>query len=391
VRRIPMIAFTTSFVIYSAAILFSLDSSDWIPFLVIGLWIGVAGGVGALVASKRSSNPIGWLFLGIQFLMSCLLFAQSYSEYGIERHPGTVPFVEAAAWLTMWLGLAGMGLFLHVFLHFPDGRLLSRRWRWVRDAATVGIVLGVAGFMVRPGPTDTIPSLDNPLGVEGLEGFSSLVEGGGSFILTCVAGLTIVALVLRYRRSSGVERQQLKSFVVAVCLFPVFFSLGTVLGFLDQSEEDYLAFALIMVGLLLIPLSMGAAILRYRLYDLDLVINRTLVYGALTAVLSGVYLGFVFGFQALLEPFTAESDLAIAGSTLAVAALFRPIRSRLQGFIDRRFYRRKVDRQKTIEEFNSQVRDEVDLNALSSRLVSVVGSTMEPAHVSLWLRTEIRA
>jgi hypothetical protein len=142
-----------------------------------------------------------------------------------------------------------------------------------------------------------------------------------------------------------------------------------------------------MVGLLLIPLSMGAAILRYRLYDIDVVINRTLVYGALTAVLSGIYIGLVFGFQALLEPFTAESDLAIAGSTLAVAALFRPVRSRTQGFIDRRFYRSKVDRQKTIDEFNSQLRDEVDLSAITQRLAVVVNETMQPSHVSLWLRS----
>ena len=387
-KRVPMVSFVVGLAMWVAAIAFALDTSDWIPFLVIGLWIGVAGGVGALVASQRSSNPIGWLLLGVQFLMSSLLFAQAYSEYGIERHPGTVPLPEVAAWLSLWLGLAGMGLFLHVFLHFPDGRLLSPRWRWVRDAATVGLVLGIVGFMFKPGPTDTIPSLDNPLGVRSLEGFSGAIEGAGSFTLTCVAGLTILSLILRFRRSHGVERQQLKSFVLAVCFFPVLFSVATALGALDKSEEDYISFLLIMSGLLLIPLSMGAAILRYRLYDIDLVINRTLVYGALTAVLSGIYVGFVFGFQALLEPFTAESDLAIAASTLAVAALFRPLRSHTQGFIDRRFYRRKVDKQKTIEEFNSQLRDEVDLDALSSNLVSVVGSTMQPAHVSLWLRQE---
>jgi hypothetical protein len=385
-KRVPMISFVVSLAVWVAAIVLTLDTSDWIPFLVIGLWIGVAGGVGVLVASQRSSNPIGWLFLAIQFLMSGLLLTQAYSEYGVERHPGTLPFPEFAAWLSLWLGLAGMGLFLHVFLHFPDGRLLSPRWRWVRGGATMGLLLGIVGFMVKPGPTDTIPSLDNPFGVRPLEGFSSAIEGVGSFTLFCVAGLTMLSLVLRFKRSHGIERQQLKSFVFAVSLFPVLFIAGNVVGGLEKSEEDYVAFALIMVGLLLIPLSMGAAILRYRLYDIDLVINRTLVYGALTAVLSGIYLGFVFGFQTLLEPFTAESDLAIAGSTLAVAALFRPVRGRVQDFIDRRFYRRKVDKQKTIEEFSSRLRDEVDLDALSSSLVSVVGTTMQPAHVSLWLR-----
>jgi hypothetical protein len=223
--------------------------------------------------------------------------------------------------------------------------------------------------------------------VRALEGFSSAVEGAGTFILTCVAGLTMLSLILRFRRSHGIERQQLKSFVLAVSMFPVLFLVATIAGALDSSEDDYISFVLIMGGLLLIPLSMGAAILRYRLYDIDLVINRTLVYGALTAVLSGIYVGLVFGFQALLEPFTAESDLAIAGSTLAVAALFRPVRSSIQDFIDRRFYRRKVDKQRTIEEFNSQLRDEVDLSAITQRLAGVVNETMQPTHVSLWLRS----
>lgn len=387
-KRVPVISFLISLAVWVAAIGLTLGTSDWIPFLVIGLWIGIAGGVGALVASQRSSNPIGWLFLAIQFLMSGHLFAQAYSEYGVERHPGTVPAPEIAAWLSLWLGLAGMGLFLHVFLHFPDGRLLSPRWRWVRDAATVGLVLGIFGFMVKPGPTDTIPSLDNPLGVRALEGFSSAIEGAGSFLLFCVAGLTIFSLVLRFKRSHGIERQQLKSFVFAVSLFPILFTVGNVVGAMDQSEEDYVAFVLIMVGLLLIPLSMGAAILRYRLYDIDLVINRTIVYATLTAVLGAMYVGLVFGFQAVLSPFTAQSDLAIAGSTLAVAALFRPVRIGVQDFIDKRFYRSKFDAERTASEFSTQLRDEVDLNAISSQLVELVRYTMQPSHVSLWLRSE---
>ena len=384
-RRVPVVSFSASFLLIVAAIVLALDTSDWIPFSVIGLWIIAAGGVGVLVSSRRSDNPIGWLFLGIQFFMSLVIFVQAYAEYGIERHPGSLPAPEAAAWVSLWAGIVGMGLFLHVFLHFPNGRLLSPRWRWVRDAATLGLAFGVVGFMVKPGPTDTVPSLDNPLGVGSLEGLGGFVDGIGSFILTCVAALTIVSLVLRFRRSSGLERQQMKSFVLAVCLFPVLFALGVLAGTM-KGEEDYLSFALVMLGLLLIPLSMGAAILRYRLYDIDLVINRTLVYGSLSAILVGLYVGIVFALQALLSPVTAQSDLAVAGSTLAVAAMFRPLRDRVQGFIDHRFYRRKVDAQATVEEFSFRLRDEVDLDAVRTQLVAVVNDSIQPSHVSLWLR-----
>jgi len=180
----------------------------------------------------------------------------------------------------------------------------------------------------------------------------------------------------------------MKWFIFAVSLFPVIFLISQFVQALDDSEEEYLGFLVIAAGLLFVPVSMGIGILKHRLYDVDVVLNRALVYGALTGILGVAYLGIVVLLQRLLDPLTRESDLAIAGSTLAVAALFRPLRVRVQTFIDRRFYRRKYDAAGTLGRFSSRLRDEIELDALSEDLISVVGETVQPSHASLWLRSE---
>jgi hypothetical protein len=183
-----------------------------------------------------------------------------------------------------------------------------------------------------------------------------------------------------------VERQQMKWFVTAVSIFPILFVVSQFVDQVGDSEDDYLGFIVIVVALLLIPVSMGVGILKHRLYDIDVVVNRVLVYGALTGILGAAYLGIVVVLQRFADSFTRDSDLAIAGSTLVVAALFRPLRVRVQAFIDRRFYRRKYDAAETLGEFSSRLRDQVDLDSLTQELVDVVGSTMQPAHASVWLR-----
>jgi hypothetical protein len=239
------------------------------------------------------------------------------------------------------------------------------------------------GYAFAPGPLEDYPRVDNPLGIEGagsdvLKAFRVL--GFPLFMVAAIA--SGASLVVRFRRSNGVERQQVK-WMAAAATFTVAAWITTAI--FDQVLGIDIS-GLLTVGLLALPAATAIALLRYRLYDLDVVVNRTLVYGALTATLVAAYLGLVLLFQLLLEPLTASSDLAIAGSTLAVAALFRPARNRIQELVDRRFYRRRYDAGRTVEAFSVRLRDQVALDALSDELRDVAQRTLEPAHVSLWLK-----
>ena len=344
--------------------------------------------VGALIVWKRSSNAVGWLFAAVGLLWASGDLASSYAYYGVVTEPGALPYVTLAAWYGEWFWLAWLlCIFALVPVLFPTGRPLSPRWGRAVVAVCVFGALAVLGAMLEDQleVVGTERFLSNPIGIEGNHDVET-----GPFSLVLFSGLLgsmltgLVAIVVRFRRSKGEERQQLKWFAFAVAALVVEFVVQVIA---DALFVDRLLF-LDAVFMAFVPAAAAIAMLRYRLYDIDVVINRTLVYGVLSAVLAGIYVGLVFAFQGLLAPFTAESDLAIAASTLAVAALFRPARSRIQGFIDRRFYRRKVDTQRTLDEFNSSLRDEVDLDALSSELTRVVGETMQPSHVSLWLREE---
>lgn len=341
--------------------------------------------MGAFIAAKRPDNPIGWIACGIGCIQ--ILTGAAY-EYGLRTlliAPGSLPLGPESAWLSAALWIPGFTLVTFLLLLFPTGSLPSPRWRWVGWLSASSTLLLMAALM----------SLWPERGVELLlneDPSTPLVPGPVLEIAVWLLFLAIVgsftSVVVRFRRSVGVERQQLKwmafvagvgaSLVVATFLVEAFGHADTAVGTAVEHLLNLSAGA--------VPIAAGIAVLRYRLYDIDLIINRTLVYGALTAILAGIYIGLVFGLQAVLAPVTAESDLAIAGSTLAVAALFRPVRARVQAFIDKRFYRRKFDAHRTLEDFNEQLRDEVDLTALSLRLEHVVSETMQPAHVSLWLR-----
>jgi hypothetical protein len=268
-----------------------------------------------------------------------------------------------------------------LLLLFPDGRLLSRRWRPVAWCGAVGIAGSFVAGGLHPGPIPDFPQVMNPIGVDSplvdlLEGLSLLA------VVIGVVGSS-ASLVVRFRRSRGEERQQMKwlalAGAVAAGTLPLAIVTYDVIG-------ETAANAAIMTSVLGLPAATGIAILRYRLYDIDVVINRTLVYGALTATLALAYLGGVLLLELALRPLTESSNLAIAGSTLAVAALFRPARGRIQAAVDRRFYRRKYDATRTLELLGTRLRDEVDLDALGSALRAVVADTMQPAYVSLWLR-----
>lgn len=364
-----------------------LSRDEWVSTLVVGTWLGTTAAVGTLVTWKDARNAVGWLMLAAPWLISLGLLAEAYASYAFELGHPTLPLAASAAWLTLWLAIPGFVALIHLFLRFPTGRLASPSWRWVSRIATAGLLVNMTVFALRKGPVDNVPAVDNPLGVLNVD-LTSVLANFGQLLLAAAVVAALVSLVARFRNARRMERQQMKWFVFAVTLLPFVFLLSAASEVIDSSEERWLAFIINVAGLLFLPVSMGIGILRHRLYDIDVVVNRALVYGGLTTLLAGAYLVSVVLLQPVLDPITADSDLAIAASTLAVAGLFRPLRTRVQGFIDRRFYRRKYDAAATLGAFSAHLRDQVDLDSLRKELVGVVGETMQPTHASLWLKAQ---
>jgi hypothetical protein len=345
--------------------------------------------VGVLIASHRSENLIGWIFLAAALCYGLLTAGDEYAIYALLTNPGSLPLGAEASWLGQWIWAPGLGLIL-VFLPllFPDGHPPSRRWRSV--AWLGGLSIGVAVV------SSTIllwPERGQAL-VLGDESPSHVLQVLVVFVavpMMLLAGLGgVISLFVRFRRARGDERQQIKWFASAATLTLVWiivFGQTTPLRGLPEAIVD-LSSLLVIPS---IPIATGIAILRYRLYDIDLIINRSLVYGIVTTALAAIYFGGVTATQALFRALTGQEEqpqLAIVVSTLAIAALFMPLRRRIQSFIDRRFYRRKYDAAKTLAAFNARLRDETDLNTLTDDLAEVVRETMQPAHVSLWLRPD---
>lgn len=372
------------------ALLASVDF-EWVPVVVVGTWLMTTAVVGALVATNRPDNPVGSLMIAAPLVIALGLLCEAYASYIYELgHPG-LPFGSAVAWLTLWVTIPGFALFIHLLMRFPTGRVPSPGWRWVSRSATLSVLLTAGGYALRPGPVDNVKGVSNPLGSLAPRWISDAGIEIGDSLLPLAGFLAVASLFLRFRRAETTERQQMKWFVFAVSAFPILFLVSLFVQEVDGSEEDYLGFLVIIGALLFVPVSMGIGILRHRLYDIDVVVNRALVYAGLTAILASAYLALVVLLQSVLRPLTPESDLAVAGSTLAVAALFRPVRTRVQTFIDHRFYRRKYDTAETLGAFSARLRDQIDLESLRNELVGAVGATMQPAHASLWLRsTEAR-
>jgi hypothetical protein len=344
--------------------------------------------VGALIVARRSANTIGWVFSAIALLALGASLAHEYLQYAYVTRPGALPFAVGAAWYLAWAAFPVFGLtFTFTLLLFPTGRLLSPRWRPIAWLAGIEITANSVLAALRSTLSLEVEgrTIANPIGVSGLPLPDRGVVGavlGGMFIVASVAGC--MSLVLRFRRARGEERQQLKWFAYAAALMVISFLVVTV--FVPGGSDLPLAFTIA-----LLPIAAGIAILRYRLYDIDRLINRTLVYGLLTASLGLGYagavlvLGQVFGGVGRDPP-----SWAVACVTLAVAALFQPARRGIQGVVDRRFNRRKYDAAKTVEAFSARLRDEVDLDALSAELLAVVDRTMQPTAASLWLRPSDR-
>jgi hypothetical protein len=367
--------------------------------------------VGALIASRLPTNPIGWIFCGVGLLFETRRLTTAYANYALLENPA-FPGGEYVAWFSTWVGDVGLALVgVFLMLLFPEGRLLSRRWRIVVWAALCGSVLLALVSAFSPEPLrGTLYYVDNPFGVVGVIGgrfttyelfAASRVLGMALLATSTLAAL--ISLIVRLHRARGDERQQIKWFLLAAVPAAVCVSLVLIQNMVYNYTTEFLGNSVyllpwpLLIGalyvavsaLLVVPVFAYIAILKYRLYDIDVIINRTLVYGSLTATLVALYIGGIAVLQRVFVFLTGQrSTLAVVASTLLIAALFTPLRRRIQSFIDRRFYRKKYDTRKTLEAFSATLRDETDLEALRENLVGVVRETMQPGHVSLWLRPD---
>ena len=344
--------------------------------------------VGLVIATRRPGHTIGWLFLALGVVLGVTNAAASYADYALFANPGRLPAGAWVGWTVEWLDPLFFFFIVLLVLFFPDGRLASPRWRAVLAVLVVSGVATVVTAAVKPGLIfETSLPVENPAGVHELAALRNDVSTAASLAFLAAAVVTGVGAVLRFRRTRGVERQQFKWFAFAVCILLAAF-LATALTAVGM--PDRLAEVMMGAGFAAIPLGVGIAILRYRLYEIDRVVSKTLVYGGLTVILGAAYAGLVLAGQELFSSVAGGSNLAIAVSTLVVAALFLPVRSRVQRLVDRRFYRRRYDAQRTLESFGARLREQVDLDSLQADLREVVADTMQPAHLSLWLRRGAR-
>ncbi|MBA2713216.1 MAG: hypothetical protein H0U55_06640 [Rubrobacteraceae bacterium] len=365
----------------------------FLPFLAFPI-------VGVLISSKRPENPIGWICLTAGLFWIFTAMGDPVTAYSLAR-TGSVPGPAMLDALTMWswaLPLGLQGTFMVML--FPDGRLPSRRWRPLAWLSGTAILLVSVALTLEPGPLPHRGGVRNPLGIEG-HPWIQAVEVACILLLALCIVASAASLIWRYRHSDREARQQIKWLAFAASFVGLAYSSLLITGIFlapeSLSGETPIWISLIFTTLLIsfagIPTAIGFAVLKYRLYDIDIIINRALVYGSLTVSLAAVYFGGVVGTQAIFRAITGQEQqpqFAIVVSTLAIAALFGPLRRRIQDVIDRRFYRRKYDAALIMAAYGTRLRDEVDLQTLSDDLLGVVRETMQPAHASLWLRSSDR-
>jgi hypothetical protein len=353
---------------------------DPVIFLTLSAMIASFGFVGALVASRQPSNPIGWILWTTATLVAIALAGADYSGYSAEHLGGALPGTVFIAWLASWLFIPAIGLtMVFVPLLFPNGHLLSRRWLPIALFGAAAIA-GGALVAFRPGALSNVHAIQNPFGISILQPLIDAVGFPPGAALGPAILMALASAVVRYRQGGPVERRQLKWFgsvlLVAVLLFAL-------------APEDLNLVSFASIGLL--PIGIGIAILRYRLYEIDRIISRTIGWAVLTAILAAVYIAGFLGIQTILAGFTANGGpVAVAASTLAVFALFSPVRRRIQSAVDRRFYRSRYDAAREIDGFAARVRDEVEVDRLTVALATTLERTMEPASASIWLRSRNR-
>jgi hypothetical protein len=352
--------------------------------------------VGAVLASRRPDHPVGWLLLALGLFMAAAIVAQAYADYGFRARPGALPaarFVAlyGPATLGAWLGCIGF-----ILLLTPTGSLPSPRWRWWARVMVAAPVVSLVATLLLPNSLNSdYQTLDNPLALRAFGGALRAALWVALAITLLAVLVAAGSLVVRFRRAHGVERRQLRwvalaaAVVAPAALVLLAAAAATTLLAAASSTTLWRVFNwALAVCVTILPLAIGAAILRYRLYDLDRIVSRTVAYGLLTVLLGGGYAAVVLGLGQLLG---RHSSLVVAMATLAVAAAFQPARRRVQGAVDRRFNRRRYDAARTIAAFSARLRDQVDLDTLTAELLAVVEQTMQPTQASLWLRPSASA
>jgi hypothetical protein len=346
-----------------------------------------AATVGAVLASRRPRHPVGWLLLAAGLCLNASGVASAYADYGLLARPGTLPGAREVSLYLPAIFIPFLAVLGFVLLLTPTGSLPSPRWRWWTRAAVAAPVVSLLAIVLAPPALDQAARApDNPFDLSGLGGVLVVVYQLAFAVTNLAVVVGAGSLVVRFRRARGTERQQLRWVALAAALI--------LLGSLVLLPAFTLGTSPVVVGwvvgiyVAILPLALGASILRYRLYDLDRIISRTLAYGLLTLLLAGGYAVVALGLGQLLGQ---DSSLAVAGATLAVAGLFQPVRRRVQAAVDRRFNRRRHDAAQMIEAFGGRLRDQVDLTTLTGELLAVVDQTMQPSQASLWLRPSVGA
>jgi hypothetical protein len=350
--------------------------------------------VGAFLVVRRAGDPIGWLLGAAGVLLQLVLLSNAYG-YTSRAAGAALPGGEVAMWLGSFIWIAALGLVVSAMVRFPDGRPSGRTFAILLWAFVAFVVIGVVGValaaqpiivpppFVGPHAGDPSRSIPNPFALHGPLGDLMLLVASAIDTFLALVLIAPVALVVRFRRSRGVEREQLKWLTYTAAIA---FGLWLLAFVSPRGTIANLAQAASVVGIGLLPVAIGIAVTRYRLYDIDVLIRRTLIYAGVTALLAAAYIGGVALFQFVLAPFTAGSGVAVATSTLAVVALFQPVRRRIQSAVDHRFYRERYDAERTLDTFTARLREQIDLASLERELVGVVNDTMRPAHASVWLR-----
>jgi hypothetical protein len=364
----------------------------------------VYGSVGLVIAIRQPRNTIGWWLLLGALISGIQVLAEEYAFYALLQRHGELPGGEFGAWLQSWMWLLPPSILAPVVLLFPHGRLRSTRWRVVAAISALTVVFNATLYAFTPGVMNGLAAIvDNPFGLDALAGPGDMLTALGYVSSAGLAVAVAICVFLRFRDARGTERQQIKWFayatgVAAVAVFLNFLVLGVATVTVSREASVLIsahpavkaAQAFNVAGLSFIPVAVGIAIVRYRLYDIDLLINRTVVYGATSAAIGATFFVAIVALQPVLRQLTSGSELAIAASTLVSFALFQPIRRRIQDAVDRRFDRSRYDAARTLEAFADQLRDEVDLVTLRAELLAAVRETMAPAHTSLWLRERAR-
>ena len=334
---------------------------------------------GANLAWRRPKNAVGWLLLWVGVVAGTQVLATEYAIVGIIGREAALPGAVFAGWLASWVWLSEVTI-IGVFLLqlFPDGHFVSRRWRAVAWFGGLSATVGAFLLAFAAGPLNNAPYVNNPYALFGDLDFASFYKVMGGVALAGIG--SAASLFVRYRRARGVERQQLKWLAFEAILI----AIAVVVGSFDQADKWASVF--LIGAMALAPVMIGVAVLRYRLYEIDAVINRAIVYGATTALIAVAFFAGIVVLQAILRPLTNGSEISVAVSTLASVALAQPLRARMQAVVDRRFYRSRYDAALTLDAFSDRLREEVDLDAVRADLVDAVRATVQPTHASVWLR-----